>query len=252
VPLHEFDPDVPIASNRGAYARPIAEHAMAMYLAASKRLVIRNDEMRRCGFHKSPPNQSVAGKTCGILGLGGIGAAVARLARAFGMEVFGINRRGVGGGDVDRFGTLDDLDSLLEACDVLMICMPLTPATEGLIGARELELMKPDATLVNVARGEIVNETALYERLVACPEFTACIDAWWVEPVRHGTFHLEHPFLDLPNVIGSPHNSASIPNSFETALEHAVDNLRHVLLGGATRNLVPADERAMAAAKDRS
>ena len=113
----------------------------------------------------------LAGGVCGILGFGGIGVAMARLARGIGMKVHAINRRGRSEEPTDWIGTPDQLDMLLAASDVLVICTPLTPATLGMIGAPQLARMKQDAILVNVARGEIVDERALYERLVAFPDF---------------------------------------------------------------------------------
>jgi glycerate dehydrogenase len=102
--------------------------------------------------------------------------------------------------------------------------------------------MKPDAVLINLARGEIVDEAALHAHLLANPAFTACIDAWWVEPVRHGTFRMDHPFLELPNAIGSPHNSAQAGPG-DAGLRHAMANCRRVLDGQAPLYLLGEEER---------
>ena len=188
----------------------------------------------------------LAGGVCGILGFGGIGVATARLARGIGMKVHAINRRGRSEEPTDWIGTPDQLDLLLAASDVLVICTPLTPATLGMIGAPQLARMKEDAILVNVARGEIVDERALYERLVAFPKFCACIDAWWIEPVRHGTFRMDQPFMSLPNVIGSPHNSAAaIAGTGVVGLQRAIANIRRALAGETPLYLVPPEDRMM-------
>jgi glycerate dehydrogenase len=185
------------------------------------------------------------GGVCGILGFGHVGVATARLMRAFGMKIHAINRRGGSDEPTDWIATADRLDEMLRVADILVISAALTTATEGLIGARELNLMKENAILINVARGEIVDEAALYEHLVAHPHFFAGIDAWWVEPVRHGRFAMGHPFLNLPNVIGSPHNSAGGGAWRDEYLRRAVQNCRRAILGEAPRNLIGTDERML-------
>lgn len=245
VPLKELPPHVAIASNGGAYAEPMAEHAVAMMLAAAKRLLVEHAALEQGVFNQFTPNRMLSGATCGILGFGGIGQATARRLRAFGMRIHAINRSGRTDEPVDWIGTIAEMDTLLGAADVLLISLPLTPATSGMIGPRELGLMKPDAMLVNLARGEVVQEAALFAHLQAHPEFFACIDAWWVEPVRHGAFRMDHPFTSLPNVVGSPHNSGSAKGVLEGALQRAAANIRRVLAGEAARFLVGAGDRMM-------
>ncbi len=242
IPLDELPASVPVASNGGAYAEPMAEHALAMALAAAKRLPIEHAALAHGQFNQFVPNRMLAGSVCGILGFGGVGAATARLARGIGMRVHAINRSGRTDETVEWIGTPDQLDVLLAATDVLVVSAPLTRATRHLIDVRALAAMKPDAILVNLARGEIIDERALYEHLVTHPRFTACIDAWWVEPVRHGSFRVDQPFFDLPNVIGSPHNSAQA-GSRDAGLRHALANCLRGLRGETPLHLVGPEER---------
>ncbi|WP_187830263.1 MFS transporter [Siccirubricoccus phaeus] len=217
VPLRALPAQVPIACNGGAYAEPMAEHALAMALAAAKRLFIEHAALARGEFNQMTRNRSLAGMVCGILGFGGIGAAIARLMRPMGVAIHAI-KRGPTNETVDWLGTPDKLEEMLAAADILVLSVPLTEKTRGIIDGRALALMKKDAILINLARGEVVDEAALFAHLQANPEFTACIDAWWVEPIRHGQFRMEHPFMSLPNVIGSPHNSASVGGVTQMAL----------------------------------
>ncbi len=243
IPLGDLPPDVPVASNAGAYSAPMAEHALALTLAAAKRLIPEHEALKRGEFNQMAPNRTLAGMTAGIIGFGGIGQATARLMRALGMHIHAINRSGTTTEPVDWIGTTAQLDTLLAASDVVVVSIPLTRATEGLIGARELGLMKPDAILVNLARGEIVGEAALFAHLQSHPGFTACIDAWWIEPVRHGRFAMDLPFMTLANVIGSPHNSASVPSTGPEGIRLAAENCLRALRGEPVRNLVTDADR---------
>ena len=114
---------------------------------------------------------------------------------------------------------------------MVVISLPLTKATRGFIGKEELAWMKPDAILVNVARGAIINEEALYTHVKSHPTFLVGIDAWWTEPFLHGTFRMEYPFLGLPNVLGSPHNSAVVAHVLVDAARQAAENVKHFLSG---------------------
>ncbi len=241
-PFGDVPASATIAGNVGAYSEPIAEHALAMALAAAKRLLPRHAEMSRGEFHSFVPNRMLDGLVFGIIGFGGIGRATAHLARAFGARIHALNTSGRTDEDVEFAGTLADLDTVLAAADVVIVALPLTRDTRGLIGARELGLMKPDAIIVNVARAAIVDEGALFQHLKGHPDFFAGLDVWWNEPGPTGGFRTNFPFFELPNVIGSPHNSAIVPGVLEGAARRAAANVARYLRGEETKGVMRRED----------
>jgi phosphoglycerate dehydrogenase-like enzyme len=229
VPYADVPVDIVIAGNVGAYAEPMAEHVLAMTLALAKNLFREHRNLMRGEFNQLALNRKLSGSICGILGFGGIGRATARLMRGLGMRIHAVNTSGKTDEPVEYIGTLDSLRRVLSAADVFVISLPLKKETRGLIGKQELELMKPNAILINVARGEIIDEAALYAHLVTNPDFSAGIDAWWAEPFAHGEFHTSYPLLALPNLIGSPHNSAMVPGITDEATKRALENVKRFL-----------------------
>ncbi len=242
VPFADLPAHLVVASNAGAYAEPMAEHVMAMTLALAKRLLFQNEKLKRGEFDQFSQNRVLRGMTAGIIGFGSIGQATARLMRPFGMRIMGINTSGRSDEPADFVGTLADLSRVLIDSDVVVLCLPLIKLTRKLIGRRELELMKPDAILINVARGGLVDEEALYRHAQSNPDFQAGIDAWWSEPFGHGEFHMEFPFLDLPNVIGSPHNSAVVPSILEDGARRASANILRFLRGEPLAGVVRRED----------
>jgi phosphoglycerate dehydrogenase-like enzyme len=230
--------DLTVASNAGAYSVAMSEHVMAMTLSLAKHLPQRHAALAAGRFDKGAPSLTLHGATCVILGLGGIGTATARLMRAFGARVYAINRSGRGTGHAEFTGTLADLDRVLAVADVLVISLPLTRTTRGLIGRRELALMKPTAMVVNVARGAVIDQGALYEHLRTHPDFGAGIDTWWDEPTGDAPFRTDYPFFGLPNLIGSPHNSSIVPGTMVSAARLAAENVYRQLRNEAVTGIV--------------
>lgn len=236
LPLSWIPEHVPVASNAGGYARPMAEHVLAMALGLAKHLPQRHLELMEGEMSRQTPNRDVAGSTVGIIGLGGIGRETAALFRAFGARIHAITRSGRADGAVEWAGTLEDLDELLVNADIVVLSIPLNNETRGLITRRELTRMKHDAILINVARARIVEEDDLFEHLRENPQFSAGLDVWWHE--TPDSFSMQRRFLALPNVIGSPHNSADTNRSLFEATRHAAANVARALRDEPIQSLV--------------
>jgi len=154
----------------------------------------------------SPTTGELTGMTAGIVGLGHVGQEVARLCKAVGMQVLGCRR---GGDPVANVDELVPLDALLARAAFVILCVPLTPETTHLIDAQALARMRPESWLVNVARGQIVDDAALIAALTEKRIAGACLDVFEREPLP-----ADHPYWTMPNVYITPHNA---PTSLQYA-----------------------------------
>lgn len=242
LPFDRLPPGVVVCSNAGAYNAPVAEHAMALLLAAAKDVPARTDEIRRGVFDQGVTNKLLAGSTVLILGLGGIGSEIARRCKAFDMRVVGIARSRSPKEFADEVGVMEDLPRYLPQADVVVLALPLTRATEGLVDRSFLGSMKEDAILVNIARGKHIVEDDLFDHLKSHPTFRAAIDTWWTYPDSKGGRPFHRPFHELPNIVMTPHVAPMVAGQRARAMEAALDNVVRFLHGEPLRNVIdPAD-----------
>ena len=229
----------------------IAEYVIGAMLALTRDFA-RVDASLRQGHWESQwavstpppaPWPELAGKTLGILGYGRIGQCVARRAQAFDMVVWAI-RRDIARSDTQGLAFLggpDALDEVLSHADYLVLTLSLTEATRGLLGERELRLMKPTAVLINVARAEIVEEAALYRALARRTIAGAALDVWYHYPKDPGpTFPARYAFWELPNVLMTPHVSGWTDGMLEARATLIAENIHRAARGESPVNLIPA------------
>jgi phosphoglycerate dehydrogenase-like enzyme len=227
----------------------IAEFALGAMLTLTREFVPLDAALRRgvwrsqwaVGTPPPAPWAELAGATLGILGYGRIGQALARRARAFDMTICAIRR------DVARsrqdglalLGGLEILDDVLRRADYLVITMPSTPATRGLIGDTQLALMKRTAVLVNVARADIVDEGALYRALSTRALAGAALDVWSRYPSDAApTPPAGMPFQELPNVLMTPHVSGWTTGTLRARVRLIAENIRRTARGEPPENLI--------------
>ena len=198
----------------------VAEHALALLLAAARHLPRLDADLRAGRWNQSSMGMELRGRKLGIVGFGGIGRRFAALARALGMQVVAWTRHP----DPERARAAGveflPLERLLAECDVVSLHVAGTPETEGMIDAAAIARMKPGALFVNTARGELVDEAALIEALRRRRIRAAGIDVYREEPLPPS-----HPFLGLDNVVLSPHVAYNTPEAAIALHDIAVECL---------------------------
>jgi phosphoglycerate dehydrogenase-like enzyme len=243
-----LDEGVTVCSNAGGYSDEVGEFAIGLMLAAGKSIVRFDRQLRDGRFARQRLDElgrQVAffrGKTLGIVGYGGIGRSTARIARPFGMKVLAFGRHPIQDRGVTPVRGKTGLAMLLRGSDVVVLAVPLTKLTKGLIAKEELASMRPDAILVNVARGEVVDERAVYDHLVKNKRFTYTTDVWWPDKEGVETFSPDLPFLDLENFIGTPHASGPSAIISGAVARGVVDNLVRFYTGRRLKNVVDRSE----------
>jgi len=242
--------DVMVTNARGVFSRPIAEHVLLMILAVSRHLP-ELLELQRERTWQPLEGRELRELTVGIVGYGSLGRSVASLASAFGARVIALRRRaadaGAGAGQaqpddedgfpfeprVDRVVGPDRLHELLRESDMVVLAAPLTPETEGMIDEAAVAAMKKDAWLINVARGRLVDDTALVRALRDNRIGGAALDTFRDEPLPPAS-----PYWELQNVILTPHTAWSSARVLDRSIDLFCDNLVRFSRGEPLRNVV--------------
>jgi phosphoglycerate dehydrogenase-like enzyme len=204
----------------GYRSDPTIEFTWALILASARHIVTENNSVRSGGWQQTV-GTDLRGTTLGVLGLGNVGSQVARIGTAFGMKLIAWSQNMTPESAKAAGAILVSKDQLFERADILTIHLVLSSRTRGLVGAAELERMKPTAWLINASRGPIVEEQALISVLKAKQIAGAAIDVFDVEPLPPN-----HPFRTLDNVLATPHIGYVSHSLYKTFYEDTVSNIR--------------------------
>lgn len=218
---------VTVTHSPGANAIEVAEFAFSLLLWSAKRLGEFQEQQQEHRWQLLGL-ESLSDKTVLIIGLGAIGAQFAVYAKAFGMQVLGMRQSSASVANVDRQGTLAELPQFLPEADFVVLAVPLNEQTRRLIGAKELALLKPTATLINVARGAVVDLPALREALAAQRLRRACLDV-----LPHEPWPADDALWDEPRLLLTPHNAWSSPLYVPRVAELWLENLSRYVNGAA-------------------
>jgi len=227
---------VPLTNGTGVFSQPLGEFALAaiLYFAKDLRRLVRN---QMAGVWEPFDVLEIAGQTVGIVGYGDIGRAVAARVRAMGMQAMAIKRHGapVSSADplVSRIYTPDQRLEMIARSDYLVVSVPLTAETRGIVGEAEFEAMKPEAVVINIGRGPTIDEAAMVRALSEKRIKGAALDVFDEEPLPAG-----HPFYQLENVLLSPHCADHTADWLEKAMQFFIDQFERFRKGEPLLNVV--------------
>jgi phosphoglycerate dehydrogenase-like enzyme len=229
-----------LTNSTGIHGPVVAEHALAVLLAMAKRLpqAMQYQARRQWSqdqlWHGRPRPREVADATVAVVGMGGIGREFTARAKALGMKVLAVRENPAKGADgADAVFNSTQIDEVLPRADYVLLCTPVTPATTGMINAARLGKMKPDACLINVGRGPLIDEPALLQALTNRTIAGAALDVFEIEPLP-----ADSPFWQLDNLLITPHTAAVTERLWERHYRLIADNLRRFLAGEALLNQV--------------
>ena len=234
-----------VVCNCFGHEHAIAEYVMAALLQREVPLAdadrrLRQGEWAYWAGSPERAHRELAGTTIGILGFGHIGKAVAARARAFGMAVHVANRSPVSPDLVDRAFGLAELPEFWGSADWLVVTVPLTPETTGIVGADAFARMRGDTVLINVARGPVVDEAALYKALRTGGIGGAVIDTWYryPDPGQPQCAPSALPFHELTNIVMTPHMSGWTTGTIRRRQQTMAENIRRRIIGETCLNIV--------------
>ncbi len=242
-PFDRFPPGCLFAGNVGAYAVPVAEHALALVLALAKGL--RTDQETILARERARPQRRLIleGREALLVGYGEIAQALAHRLKGLGLQVVGLNRTGRPAPGADRMVSPAELLPAIARADVVVDLLPLTKATRGFFGSKELAALKPDAIFVNLGRGATVSAPAMADLLKGRPESRVGLEVWWDERPGHmGEVEPGRGLEGLTYALGTPHVAGLAEGAADRADERAVENLARFFRGERPLHLVDPSE----------
>ena len=236
-----------IVCNSHINAAEVAEYAITLLFAVAKNIIPNDRELRKgnwkFAFGGPDPNIEIRNKTCLILGLGNIGSEIAKRLKGFDVTIYAATRSGTSkyADLVEKLVKIDEVHPLIEQADFVILSLPHTPDSEGLVNEAFISRMKSNSILVNISRGPIVEEKALFHALQEKRIRGAGLDVWWRYPTKwrgKGIPPTDMPFQDLDNLVASPHRAGYSENTEREYFQFAGENILRFIQGKTPLNII--------------